>query len=65
MAGEATAPAESVIRLSIDSLRLAPGFDLDPNGTAVFNYDAIRKTSAANRQVQTIASRGQITDRGR
>ena len=38
---------------------LTARFDLNPNGAAVFNYDAIRKTSAANRQVQAIASQRQ------
>jgi hypothetical protein len=44
---------------------LTARFDLNPNGAAVFNYDAIRKTSAANRQVQAIASQRQITNCGR
>jgi hypothetical protein len=55
MAGEANAPAGERDWLSANLLRLTPSFDLDPNGTAVFNYDTSRKTSVANSQVQPIA----------
>ena len=48
--------------LSINLLRLIARFDLNPKGAAVFNYNTLRQTSAANSPFQAIARRRQITD---
>jgi hypothetical protein len=39
--------------------------ELDPDGTAVLNQHTVRETFTANSQVQAMASRREIGDRGR